>query len=40
MQKKKDRKNPEHNDKFIFDREKATFFSFLSGAKEEKYRCK
>ena len=30
FQKKK--KNSEHNDKFIFDRKKVTFFSFLSGA--------
>ena len=29
-----------NTDKFIFDRKKATFFSFLSGVKEEKYRCK
>ena len=28
----KKKKNSEHNDKFIFDRKKVTFFSFLSGA--------
>ena len=27
------KKNSEHNDKFIFDRKKVTFFSFLSEAK-------